>query len=63
MTKTCNEEAAAAYLGCSRGLLKRMRAERRGPRWSRVGRRLVRYPRRWLDEYLVRNSVPPEAEA
>ncbi len=57
MTETYDERGAARYLGCSAALLRRMRRERRGPRWTRVGR-LVRYPERWLSEYVEAQAVP-----
>ena len=46
-----DDRKAAEFLGCSRALLRRMRREGRGPRWTRVGR-LVRYPSDWLSEYI-----------
>ena len=36
--------------------LKRMRCEKRGPRWCRVGR-LVRYSVRWVEEWLAENEA------
>ncbi|MCI0623843.1 MAG: hypothetical protein L0387_19665 [Acidobacteria bacterium] len=32
-----------------------MRREGRGPRWTRIGR-LVRYPERWLIEFVEQNA-------
>jgi len=52
---TYNEEGTARLLSCSRALLRKMRREGRGPRFTRVGR-LVRYPEVWLVEYLENNA-------
>jgi Helix-turn-helix domain len=52
---TLNEHEVAQVLRCSVACLRRMRREKRGPRWTRVGR-LVRYPERWLNDYLEANS-------
>lgn len=49
------EREVAQSLRCSVAALRRMRRERRGPRWTRVGR-LVRYPLTWLREYLQENA-------
>jgi hypothetical protein len=51
-----NEDSAAEFLDCSRALLRRMRREGRGPKWTRVGR-LVRYADQWLIAYVESNSV------
>lgn len=50
-----DDRSAAAFLGCSVALMRRMRRENRGPRWTRIGR-LVRYPENWLLEYLEEHS-------
>lgn len=52
-----DEGGAAGVLKCSKALLRRMRREGRGPRWTRVGR-LVRYSDEWLREYLENNAAP-----
>jgi predicted DNA-binding transcriptional regulator AlpA len=52
-----DEKQAASVLGCSDALLRRMRRENRGPRWTKVGR-LVRYADEWLSEYIEKNAVP-----
>lgn len=49
--KLYDDREAADFLGCSRALLRRMRREGRGPRWTRIGR-LVRYPSDWLSQYV-----------
>lgn len=56
--KFCDEREAARVLACSRALLRRMRSERRGPRWTRIGR-LVRYRDDWLVEFADANATPP----
>lgn len=63
MSTNVNERAAARYLGCSPALLKKMRAENRGPKYTMVGKRLVRYPLRWLEEYVERNAIRGETGA
>ncbi len=57
--KMCDEREAARLLGCSVALLRRMRLERRGPKFTRIGR-LVRYPQDWLYQYVEANAVRPE---
>jgi len=42
-------------------LLRRMRREGRGPRFTRIGR-LVRYPEDWLYKYIEANAVGPAQE-
>jgi hypothetical protein len=54
-TPNLNEREAAQFLHCSVALLRRWRCERRGPRWTKVGR-LVRYPRSWLEEFVEANA-------
>ncbi len=51
------EREAAEFLNCSVALLRRWRWERKGPRWTHVGR-LVRYPKAWLQDYLELNATP-----
>ena len=53
--KLFTESSLAKYLECTAAALRRMRREKRGPRWVRVGR-LVRYPRRWVEEWLQANE-------
>lgn len=53
--QTLTERETAAVLKCSSAALRRMRAERRGPRFARVGR-LVRYPTAWLIEYIEKGE-------
>jgi len=58
----CDERRASELLGCSVALLRRMRLEGRGPKFTRIGR-LVRYPQDWLYQYIEENTVrPSEAE-
>ena len=57
--KNLNEKQAADLLGCSAALMRRMRREGRGPRWTRIGR-LVRYPETWLLEYIEAHANSPE---
>ncbi len=47
--------AAAAYLGCSMGLLELMRRERRGPKFFRCGKSLIRYRKADLDTWIESN--------
>jgi predicted DNA-binding transcriptional regulator AlpA len=58
--KNLNEKQAADLLGCSAALMRRMRREGRGPRWTKIGR-LVRYPDTWLLEYIETHATPPGA--
>lgn len=55
MWQTLTEREVAAILRCSVAALRRMRRERRGPKWTRIGR-LVRYPEPWLQEYIEANA-------
>jgi predicted DNA-binding transcriptional regulator AlpA len=54
---------AAVYLNCSAALVGLMRREGRGPKWYRVGKRLVRYRKAdldtWLGEKCGSPSPPP----
>ncbi len=52
-----DEYYAADFLDCSAALMRRMRREGRGPKWTRVGR-LIRYSDQWLREYVEGNSIP-----
>ena len=49
---------AASYLGCSAALVGLMRREGRGPRFYRVGKRLVRYRKADLDVWLRGRCSP-----
>lgn len=62
MWQTLTEREVAAILRCSVAALRRMRRERRGPKWTRVGR-LVRYPEPWLREFIEQNANEPRQEA
>jgi predicted DNA-binding transcriptional regulator AlpA len=46
------EREVAGMFKCSTHALRRMRREHRGPRWIRIGPRMVRYPEAWLATYL-----------
>ncbi len=54
--KNYDDRKAAELLGCSVALLRRMRREGRGPKFTRIGR-LVRYPEDWLYQYIEENAV------
>ncbi len=54
--KNYDDRKAAELLGCSVALLRRMRREGRGPKYTRIGR-LVRYPEDWLYQYIEENAV------
>lgn len=60
--KNRDEKQAADFLGCSPPLMRRMRREGRGPRYTRIGR-LVRYPEAWLLEYIEAHATPPRRPA
>lgn len=49
------ESDLAKRLKCTNAALRRMRREKRGPRWMRVGR-LVRYPAAWVREWMAANE-------
>jgi len=53
--KLKDEKKAAEFLDCSVALLRRMRREGRGPRFTRIGR-LIRYPESWLVEYVKKKA-------
>ncbi|WP_281244323.1 helix-turn-helix domain-containing protein [Aquisalimonas asiatica] len=55
-------EEIAQYLRISVRTVIRMRQQREGPPWSRVGRQ-VRYLRNEVDEYLRRQQVWPPRSA
>ena len=54
-----DERGAAQFLNCSKALLRRMRREKRGPRWTRIGK-LVRYPAHWLADYIEAHANETE---
>jgi hypothetical protein len=45
---------AAQYLRLKPRALEQMRSEGRGPRNAKYGTRVVRYRRKWLDEFLLK---------
>ncbi len=51
-----NESEVAALWGVTKSLLQKMRYERRGPRFVRIGR-LVRYRLSDVNRYMEENSV------
>ena len=55
--QTFTEKDVARILKCSVAGLRKMRRERRGPRWIRVGR-LIRYPEESLQELLAEQGNP-----
>jgi predicted DNA-binding transcriptional regulator AlpA len=59
-------EQVADYLGVTRGALATMRYERRGPRWTKISSRVVKYRgkelREWLDQR-VRSSTSDDEVA
>jgi predicted DNA-binding transcriptional regulator AlpA len=56
-TESLDTSAAAAYLGCSIALMELMRREDRGPKFYKCGKRLVRYRRADLEEWMQANVV------
>jgi predicted DNA-binding transcriptional regulator AlpA len=51
-----SEPEAAEYLGCSGALLRLQRRLENGPRYYRLGSRLVRYRRNDLDKWIATHS-------
>ena len=58
-----NQAEAATYLGMGDRALETQRREKRGPRFSRPSRALVRYALSDLDAWLRDHMVEPEAAA
>lgn len=54
---------AAAYIGVSKSYLARLRMVGRGPRYARVGTRVVVYSREDLERFLAERSCRSVAEA
>jgi predicted DNA-binding transcriptional regulator AlpA len=50
---------AAAYLGLSKGVIDRWRLQGIGPRWSRLGKKIVVYSIEDLDAFLDEGKSPP----
>lgn len=48
---------AAAYLGLRTISLEKMRARGEGPKWSKLGHRIVRYHVRELDRWIERGAA------
>ena len=59
LTPWMNAEEAGEYLDLSVRGLESMRRAGRGPRYSRVGRVIVRYHIKHLDAWLVEHTVDP----
>ena len=54
-----SREQAAQYFGCSERMLDQYRAEKKGPKYIRMGR-LVRYKKSDLDDFIKKNTVSPK---
>ncbi len=50
---------AAHYCGMARGAFDRMRPKGQGPRWIRLGTKLIVYDQADLDAWLEANKSPP----
>lgn len=48
--------ATATYLGCSTALLELMRSEGGGPKFSKCGKRLIRYRQADVDAWVEANA-------
>ena len=59
-TSVVDEHGAAARLGIAPTTLRNIRSQGRGPKYSRVGRRIV-YRIRDVEAYLDAHAVDPEA--
>lgn len=59
MGSVFNDRQAAGFLGISCQTLRNWRTERKGPAYSKVGRRVV-YSEVDLLDYLRRNRIEPE---
>ena len=55
-----NESSAAKYLGVSVKSLQRWRFERRGPAYSKVGGKMVRYSIEDLNQFFEQSRVDHE---
>ena len=55
-----NESSAATYLGVSVKSLQRWRFERRGPAYSKVGGKMVRYSIEDLNQFFEQSRVNHE---
>ncbi len=63
-TPWMNTEEAAAYIGIRPKTLKIWRMSGRGPQFSKIGNRVVRYNRETLDLWLINaNSEEPRRAA
>ena len=60
-TKLMRTEEAAGYLGIRKSALDVMRVRGEGPDFVRTGRRMVRYLKEDLDEWINRRRNVPEA--
>ena len=53
--ETLADRELGSMLRCTVAALRRMRREKRGPRWTHVGK-LVRYPRKWVENWIAANE-------
>ena len=60
--KLLNSQEAGNYIGVKESTLTMWRHNNKGPRYIKVGSRLVKYNRSDLDAFLNRNAVMPELE-
>lgn len=54
---------AAAYLHVAVQTVRNWRWKRTGPKWSRIGQRIIRYRRSDLDAFIARGASDREAAA
>ena len=65
MTQLLRTRAAAEYLGVSESYMAKLRISGDGPRWSRLGRKIVIYHTSDLDQFArsnLRRSTSPTAD-
>jgi len=58
--KWLTDTEAAEYLGVSPNTLRCWRSQRRGPRYYKTSKRMVRYLAEDLDAWMVENNQAPE---
>lgn len=54
---------AAKYLNVAIQTVRNWRWKRTGPKWSRIGQRIIRYRRRDLDDFIARGASEQDAAA